>query len=186
MSAPGLERGIVQLYVGDGKGKTCAALGAALRALGRGLRVAVIHFQKNLGATGEHLALQSLPNPPDLRCFGLPPGPEGEYRWVDPERPSEEARKLGADCLEAVREAATSGDYDLVVGDELLDAAGWRIVTWEQILELMGGKCAQTELILTGRSCTPRVLEAADLVSAIEKVKHPYDEGLAAREGIEF
>lgn len=186
MSAARLQRGIVQLYVGDGKGKTCAALGAVLRALGRGLRVALVHFQKNLGVTGEHLALESLPHSPLIQCFGLPPGPKGELRWVDPERPSAEARKLAAESLEAVRQAASSGDYDLVVGDELLDAAVWGLVPWEQILALMRDKCQQTELILTGQRASPRVLEAADLVSGVEKIKHPYDQGLAAREGIEY
>ena len=183
---PGLEQGIVQLYVGDGKGKTCAALGAALRALGRGLRVAVIHFQKNLGATGEHIALQSLPNPPLIQCFGLPPGPEGEFRWVDPKHPSEEARRLAADALQGVREAACSGEYDLVVGDELLEAAAWELLAWEQILALMRDKSAHTELILTGGHASPRVIEAADLVTGVGKIKHPYDEGLPAREGIEY
>ncbi len=181
-----LQRGLVHVYVGGGKGKTSAALGAALRAMGRGLRVAVVHFMKNLDSTGEHFALRSLPHPPPIHCFGLPPGPDGELRWIDVEHPRPEAFESARGARDEVRRLVTSGEYDLVIGDELLDAADWRLVPWEDILGIMRDKALHTELILTGHKADARAVEAADIVTRMEKVKHPYDQGMKARLGIEL
>jgi cob(I)alamin adenosyltransferase len=176
----------VQLYTGTGKGKTSAAVGLIVRAAGRGMRCALIHFLKREDATGEHLALKRLRPPVLIRCFGLPPTPSGRWRWVRPDRPSKAAFTLAREALAAVRECATSGRFDVVVGDELLHAVGFRLLPVGELVALVTEKAPATELVLTGRTAPPALIEVADLVTDMRKVKHPYDAGLTAREGIEY
>ncbi|MFQ6096542.1 MAG: cob(I)yrinic acid a,c-diamide adenosyltransferase [Armatimonadota bacterium] len=181
-----LKRGLVHLYTGHGKGKTSAAVGAIVRAVGRGLRCALIQFLKPPNSSGEHLALRRLSPPVLIRCFGLSPAPDGGRRWLRPKRPPPEAFSLAADALAALRECATSGCFDLVVGDELLDAAAFGLLAARELIAVVETKAPHTELILTGRRAPRGLTRVADLVTNMRKVKHPYDAGARAREGIEF
>jgi cob(I)alamin adenosyltransferase len=176
----------VQLYVGRAKGKTTAAVGLLVRAAGRGLRGALIQFGKRASSSGEHFVLQGLDDRITVHCFGMRPGAGGWGRWITRGRPTEEALKLARDALEATNEAASSGEYDIVVGDELLYALDFGLIGREDIESLLKRRARQTELVLTGDSAPRWLVEAADLVTQMRKLKHPYDSGLQAREGIEF
>ena len=172
------ETGLVQVFTGNGKGKTSAALGVALRAAGHGLRVHIIFFMKGDYPYGERRALARLPNV-NINLFG-------QETFVDPAnvRPEEvaEARR----GLEKAREVVRSGDYDLVVLDEINVAVAWKLLDVEDVLELVRGRPHNVELILTGRYADPRLIDVADLVTEMQNVKHPYDKGVLSRKGIDY
>lgn len=173
-----LEKGLVQVYTGNGKGKTTAALGLALRAVGRGLKVFIIQFMKGGGPYGEHLAAEKLA--PLLTICQT-----GRSGWVNRDNPDKEDRQLAQDALTMAKEALLSGDADLVILDEINGAVAMGLVEAEQVLALMEGKPAHVELVLTGRNADPRIIEAADLVTEMREIKHYYKAGIAARIGIE-
>lgn len=173
-----LEQGCVQVYTGNCKGKTTAALGLAFRAVGRGLKVIMIQFMKGGGPYGEHLAAARLA--PELTI--IPTGREG---WVNKDNPAKEDVELAAQALALGREKLLSGEYDLVILDEINGAAGFGLITVEQILELISIRPDNVELVLTGRNADPQVVEAADLVTEMTEVKHYYKAGVPARIGIE-
>ncbi|HWI41419.1 MAG TPA: cob(I)yrinic acid a,c-diamide adenosyltransferase [Verrucomicrobiae bacterium] len=172
-----LERGLVQVYTGNGKGKTTAALGLAFRAAGRGLRVLVLQFMKGGGPYGEHLAAEKLA--PLLTIV-----PTGRAGWVDRENPAED-RALAREALAKAEQEIASGAFDLVVLDEINGAVSFGLLEVEQVLDLMRHKPPQVELVLTGRNADPRVIEAADLVTEMTEIKHYYRQGVPARIGIE-
>jgi len=173
-----LERGCVQVYTGNGKGKTTAALGLAFRAVGRGLRVCVFQFVKGGGLYGEHLLAEKLA--PLLTIVqGGRPG------WVNKQDITED-RKVAQEALEEVKRLLTSGDYDVVVLDEINGATGFGLIDVEQVLELIRLKPEKVELVLTGRNAAEEVIEAADLVTEMREIKHYYSAGVPARKGIEM
>ncbi len=177
------ELGLVSLYWGDGKGKTTAALGTALRALGHGYRVHLIQFFKGGSKSGfqeygELIALRRFERF-SYEQFGI-------SDWIRGE-PTAEQKEVGRKALEASRRAISSGEYDLVILDEILYAASLGILATTDILELLEQKAPQTEIILTGSHKRLPELEAvADLVTEVKKIKHPYDRGIKARKGIEY
>lgn len=173
-----LERGCIQVYTGNGKGKTTAALGLALRAVGRGLKVCVFQFIKGGGPYGEHLIAEKLAPLFTIIQSGRP-------GWVNTKDISED-RRVAQEALERARGILSSGEYDLVVLDEINGAVGFGLVDVEQVLELMSLKPEKTELVLTGRNAHERVVEAADLVTEMREVKHYYKAGVPARTGIEM
>ncbi|MGE4345575.1 MAG: cob(I)yrinic acid a,c-diamide adenosyltransferase [Geoalkalibacter sp.] len=173
-----MEQGMVQVYTGDGKGKTTAALGLALRAVGRGFRVCVVQFIKGGGAYGEHLAARQLA--PLLTIHQT-----GRDGWIFRDKLEDEDIRIAKEALELAREAMNSGDYDLVILDEINGAVWFGLICVEQLLEVIESKPPQVELVLTGRSAHSRVIEAADLVTEMREVKHYYQQGVDARIGIE-
>ncbi len=173
-----LERGLIQVYTGNGKGKTTAALGLALRAVGRGLKVCIIQFIKGGGAYGEHLAAaRYLP-----RLIIHQTGRDG---WIHRDRLDPEDVRIAGETLELARQALLGGEYDLVILDEINGAAWFGLIEVESILGLMEAKPATVELVLTGRGADERVMAAADLVTEMREVKHYYAQGVQARVGIE-
>ena len=174
----GLDRGCIQVYTGNGKGKTTAALGLALRALGRGLRVCFFQFIKGGGPYGEQLVADRLGPGFTLVQTGRP-------GWVNT-RDITEDRRLAQEALQQAREALLSGDYDLFVCDEINGAVGFGLIDVEQVLELMQAKPDRVELVLTGRNADEQVLQAADLVTEMRELKHYYQAGVPARVGIEM
>jgi cob(I)alamin adenosyltransferase len=167
--------GLVQVYTGDGKGKTTAALGLALRASGQGLRVQFLQFLKGYPRCGEHRALEqhalfSIVQPASSSAFRVSP---------------EEARRQAVATLELAR-TALGGDYDLVVLDEILTAVKIGSLATDEVLALVRGRAAGVELVLTGRGAGPEVLAEADLVTEMLLVKHPFQRGVKARKGIEY
>jgi cob(I)alamin adenosyltransferase len=173
-----LSRGLVQIFTGDGKGKTSAAIGSVIRALGHGLKVYIVLFMKGDHPYGERQILPKLPGV-TLDSFGSP-------NFVDPQNVKPEERAEAARALAAAREAMLSGDYDLVVLDEVNVAVFFGLITVDDVLKLIADKPLKVELILTGRRADTKLVQAADLVTECLKIKHPFDEGVAARGGIEF
>jgi len=173
-----LERGCVQVYTGNGKGKTTAALGLAFRAVGRGLRVCMFQFIKGGGQYGEHLMAEKLA--PLLTIIQ-----SGRPGWVNTKDITED-RKVAQAALVQATGLLTSGDYDLVILDEINGAVGFGLVDVEQVLELIRLKPERVELVLTGRNATEPVMAAADLVTEMRDIKHYYAAGVPARTGIEM
>jgi len=174
----GLEHGCVQVYTGNGKGKTTAALGLSLRALGRGLRVCFFQFIKGGGPYGEQLVAERLG--PDFTLIQT-----GRPGWVNT-RDITEDRRLAQEALQQAQEALLSGAYDLFVCDEINGAVGFGLLDVEQVLELIRIRPERVELVLTGRNADERVMQAADLVTEMRELKHYYQAGVPARTGIEM
>jgi cob(I)alamin adenosyltransferase len=173
-----VRRGLVQIFTGDGKGKTSAAIGAAVRALGQGLRVYIGFFMKGDYPSGERNILSQLPNV-TMESFGA--GGFVERANIKPEE--RERAKRG---LAAASKAMLSGNYDLVILDELNLAVAWNLVELDEVLKLIDARPEGVELILTGRQADSKLIKLADLVTEMLKIKHPYDEGVKARRGIEY
>lgn len=173
-----LEQGCVQVYTGNGKGKTTAALGLALRAVGRGLRVCFFQFIKGGGPYGEHLVAEKLAPLFTIINTGRP-------GWVNVKDITED-RRVAQESLAQVRQVLQSGNYDLVVLDEINGAVGFGLIDEDQVLELIKLKPATVELVLTGRNVTEKIIEAADLVTEMREIKHYYKAGVPARTGIEM
>ena len=173
-----LERGCVQIYTGNGKGKTTAALGLAMRAVGRGLKVCFFQFIKGGGPYGEHLIAEKLA--PYLTMIKT-----GRPGWVNTADISED-RVVAQEGVKRAKEIICSAEYDMVVLDELNGAVGFGLVDIEQVLELVSLKPAAMELVITGRNADQRLIDAADLVTEMREIKHYYKAGVPARTGIEM
>jgi len=173
-----LDRGCIQVYTGNGKGKTTAALGLSLRALGRGLKVCFFQFIKGGGPYGEQLISKRLA--PDFTIIQT-----GRTGWVNTKDISED-RRLAQNALQQAREAMLTGEYDLFVCDEINGAVAFGLIDVEQVLEFMQAKPEHVELVLTGRNADERVIRAADLVTEMHELKHYYQAGVPARVGIEM
>lgn len=171
-------QGLVQIFTGNGKGKTTAALGEVLRASGHGLKVFVVFFMKGDYPYGEYNTLRKLPNV-DVAGFGF-------RRLTDPAHIKPEEIEQAKLALAAARQAMLSGKYDLVVMDEVNVAVACKLIGLDDVITLIDEKPRNVELILTGRYADARLLEQADLVTEMVKIKHPYDKGVPARKGIEF
>ena len=172
-----LEKGLVQVYTGNGKGKTTAAFGLALRAIGRGLKVYIIQFIKGGFDYGELYVVDKLPGL-ELKAFG-----QGKFITG---KPAKEDVEQAQQALELARQAVNSGKYDLVVLDEINVALGLKLIGLDEVLELIELKPAHVELLLTGRGAHDKIVQAADLVTEMKDVKHPYNRGVPARKGIEY
>ena len=173
-----LEQGLIQVYTGNGKGKTTAALGLALRACGRGLKVCMIQFMKGGGPYGEHMAAERLA--PLLTI--IPTGREG---WVNRENPDPEDVRLAHEALLKGLQALEGAEYDIVILDEVNGAVSFGLLSVDEVLAVMSAKPAGVELVMTGRNADQRVIDAADLVTEMREIKHYYRAGVAARVGIE-
>jgi len=171
-------KGLVQIFTGNGKGKTTAALGTVLRAAGHGLRVFIVFFMKGDYAYGEYSSLAKLPNV-EVSSFGF-------RKLTDPTNIKPEEREQAKLALASARDAILSGDYDLVVVDEINVALSYNLIELEDVIQLIKDKPSNVELILTGRYVDTKLVEMADLVTEMVKVKHPFDRGIKARKGIEY
>jgi len=173
-----LEKGLVQVYTGDGKGKTSAAFGLALRAVGRGFKVYIIQFIKGGFDYGELYIVEKIPN---LKLASF-----GRGRFVTEVPPSEEDSKLAKEALELAKKVVKSGEYDVVVLDEVNVALNLKMISLSEVIDLIKNKPKHVELILTGRYAPAQIIDAADLVTEMREVKHPYAQGVPPRKGIEF
>ena len=172
-------KGYIQVYTGDGKGKTTAALGLALRAVGHGLKVVMIQFLKGKRETGELSMAQ-----------GLSPqfviNPMGRDGFVDRENPSAEDISSARAALNEARKVLNESVCDLLILDEVNVAVSLGLVDEDAVLKLMDDKPLHLELILTGRGAPASFIEKAHLVTTMECTKHYFNQGEAARKGIEF
>ena len=171
-----LKRGYVQVYTGDGKGKTTAALGLALRAAGAGLKVFIAQFVKGM----EYSELDALARFGDaitVKQYG-----RGCFIYREP---TDEDRRAAREGLAEIRQVVASGEWDVVIVDEGNIATHYGLITVDELLELAETKPDHVELVITGRRAHPRLLERADLVTEMTEVKHYYTQGVVARKGIE-
>jgi cob(I)alamin adenosyltransferase len=170
------QRGCVQVYTGEGKGKTTAAIGLAVRAAGAGLRVCLLQFLKN-ARCGEHVALERFHELITVRQFGT-----GRFINGAPLADDRAEAKRGFDsAAHELRE----GTADIVILDEVCGAIALGLVDENELLRSLTERRAGVEVVLTGRGASERLVQAADLVSEMRAVKHYYDAGVAARGGIE-
>jgi cob(I)alamin adenosyltransferase len=173
-----LEQGLIQVYTGDGKGKTTAALGLALRAAGHGLQVYIVQYMKGWPDYGELAALRHQPNI-TLVQFGRPD-------FVDREHPDPEDIKLAQQALQHSLDVLRDGRYDVLVLDEINVAVDYGLVSLDQVLSLLDAKPPHLELVLTGRGAHRQLVERADLVTEMLQIKHPFSTGMGGRKGIEY
>lgn len=173
-----LEEGLVQVYTGEGKGKTTAAFGLALRAIGRGLKVYIIQFIKGGFDYGELYIVDKLPNL-KLKAFG-------RGKFVTSKPAQEEDIQLAEEALALAEKVVKSGDYDIVILDEINIALKLKLIETEKVVELIENKPKHVELVLTGRYAPEKIVEIADLVTEMKEIKHPFNKGHEARKGIEY
>jgi cob(I)alamin adenosyltransferase len=173
-----LEKGLVQVYTGNGKGKTSAAFGLALRATGRGLKVYMIQFIKGGFDYGELYTVKNLPNF-TLKAFG-------RGKFVTSKPPQKEDVRLAQEALHLAEQVIQSGSSNIVILDEINVALDLKLISLEDVLKLIKSKPSGLELVLTGRNAPEEIVEAADLVTEMKEVKHPFSRGTEARKGIEY
>lgn len=169
--------GLVQVYTGAGKGKTTASLGLAFRAAGRGLNVLMIQFMKPPEDYGEHMAAEKFDN-----FTILPMGLD----HMDHTVPREEDIRLADETLNKAHEMIYSGKYDLVILDECNVVMSRKYLDVGKVIYMLKGRPANIEIVLTGRGAPKEIIEYADLVTEMKMIKHPFDNGVGARKGIEY
>jgi cob(I)alamin adenosyltransferase len=175
----GLAHGFLHVYTGDGKGKTTAALGLAMRAAGYGLRTYIGQFMK--GQNSGELRTSALLAP------YLTIEQYGKSSFTDRgDAPRDDDLERAKEGLEKAKEAMLSGMYDVVVLDEIVNAYAFHLITLEEMLDLAATRPAHLELIFTGRNAPPELIEKADLVTEMKEIKHYYRRGVRARRGIEL
>lgn len=172
------QRGLVMVYTGDGKGKTTAAMGLILRAVGHDQRVLLVQFMK-AQPSGELSALERfLPQVTVWRS--------GRDVFVDPDQPDEVDLQLANETLQRAQAAVSSGQFDLVVLDELNVAVDFGLIREEAVIKLLQQRPPAVTVVLTGRGAGSGVLGLADLVSEVREIKHHWRQGIPAQSGIEF
>ncbi|HPZ42414.1 MAG TPA: cob(I)yrinic acid a,c-diamide adenosyltransferase [Bacillota bacterium] len=172
-------RGMVHVYTGDGKGKTTAALGLALRVIGHGGKVFMLQFMKGSKNYGEIKAAEKYL--PDLTIVQ-----SGQESFVSKEEPAEIDIRLALEGLALAKKVVAENYYDLVILDEINVALDFKLVPLKDVLELIKNKPEEMELVLTGRYAPREIIEMGDVVSNVTLVNHPYYHGVEARQGIEF
>lgn len=198
VTRPRLVKGLVQLYTGDSKGKTTAALGLTLRAVGHGFKVCIIQFLKGGAYTGELFAAQRLYPNIAIRQYGVTCPYSALIRQGEEQCkacgkcfPSEgsdntEHERLARMGFKAAEEAILSGDYDIVILDEINQAVHLGIIQADEVLELLDKKPPLVEVVLTGRNAHQALIQRADLVTEMKMIKHPFEKGFPSRRGIEY
>ena len=169
---------MIQIYTGNGKGKTTAALGLALRAAGHGLKVIMIQFMKGKIDYGELKSAKQLPKF-IIEQYGRPD-------FVNPENPDKEDIRLAREGLKRAKEVINSSKFDMVILDEINIAVSFELIKADEVIELIKQTPKKTELILTGRYMPEEFAEYADLISEIRDVKHHFQKGKPPKKGIEY
>jgi cob(I)alamin adenosyltransferase len=175
----GKSRGMIHVYTGTGKGKTTAALGLAMRALGHGLKVYIIQFMKGNIRYGELETARRLS--PNIVIKQM-----GRECFVDRDNPDKIDIELAQKAFQLAKEVIGAGEYDIVVLDEINVAVDYGLIPLDAVLALLDSKPHHVELVLTGRYARQEVIERADLVTEMCEVKHYYREGIPSRKGIDM
>ena len=191
-----LEKGLVQIYDGNGKGKTTAAFGLALRAVGRGLKVHIIQFLKCSNRYGElNTAARLAPllqitqtgvpcksddGSPDFQCTGC------MKCHVDPASPSPEDLEWARRGLDLAREKGSDGSCDILILDELNYALSFGLLETHEVVKLISQRLPNVEIVVTGRGTPQELIDIADLVTTMTEVKHHYEKGISEVEGIDY
>jgi cob(I)alamin adenosyltransferase len=174
-----MKKGLVQVYTGNGKGKTTAALGLAFRAVGHGMKVLVVQFMKGNVQRGELESAKKLS--PNLTLKQV-----GRETFISKPNPDPKDLQLAQEGFSIARKAIENKEYDIVVLDEINLAIDYGLIPLNDLLQMIDSKPDTVELILTGRNVKREILERADLVTEMVDRKHYYDKGVPAREGIEI
>lgn len=175
-----LKKGLIHIYTGDGKGKTSAALGAAMRAAGNGLKVCWICFHKEPSRQeyGEFRILKKIKVP--MYSFAH------QHPLMDKKYSRKEAEREIKEGIKTVRQLFLKKIFDMIIMDEIIVSVSHELLSERELLSFLKDKPVSLELLLTGRGASRHLVMVADYVSCIEKIKHPYDRGVKARQGIEY
>ncbi|MEK6647647.1 MAG: cob(I)yrinic acid a,c-diamide adenosyltransferase [Candidatus Firestonebacteria bacterium] len=173
-------KGFIQVYTGDGKGKTTAAVGLACRASGHNLKICYIYFHKDPEKFGytEHKTLKKL----GVDVFGF----AKKHPHFDKNISKDDIRKECLKGLKFIKKLYKENKYDILILDEILISLRDGFLKKEEIFDILNSKPDNLELVLTGRSATAKIIEKADLVSEVKNIKHPYEKGVPQRKGIEY
>ncbi len=172
-----LEKGFIHVYTGNGKGKTTAAIGLGVRAVGAGLHVYMVQFMKGR----RYSELDGIRHLPNFTVVQF-----GRDEFVSKEKPDQVDIDLAVKGLHHAQEIIKKGTYDLVILDEINVALDYKLLSLHDVLQLLKDKPTHTELVLTGRHAHPEIIKHADLVSELLEIKHPFQKGVLCRKGIDW
>ena len=178
MASKTQEKGLLIVHTGKGKGKTTAALGMVLRMIGHGKKVGVVQFVKGAMATGEKAVFDAFPANVEFKPMG-----EG-FTWDTQDRARDIA--LAREAWEEVKRMIANPAYDMVLADELNIVLRYDYLPLDEVLEVLRAKAEMKHVVVTGRNAPEALMEAADLVTEMTMVKHPFRSGVKAQAGIEF
>lgn len=176
-------QGLLMVHTGDGKGKTTAALGLALRAFGAGLRVLILQFIKSRDDCGEMNAIKLLEKIPDAQ--GKIEIQQCGLGFID-KKNFDEHKKFAQETLKLAEEKILSDEWDLIILDEINYAVKFGLISEEELFSLIKKRPPKVHLLLTGRNAPQKIIEVADLVTEMKLIKHPFQQGVKAQRGIEF
>ncbi|MEI7885657.1 MAG: cob(I)yrinic acid a,c-diamide adenosyltransferase [Clostridia bacterium] len=175
-----MDKGLIHIYHGDGKGKTSAAIGLALRAAGHSMKVLLVQFLKAMDS-GEIKMLEEIP------CIEVLRGAESKkFFWQMTVAEKELAKNAAALEFQQLIKKIHYGTYQLLILDEVLDAVDIGFLSESELVAFLAGKPLGLEVVLTGRNPSQTLLTMADYITYVQKIKHPYDQDIAARRGVEF
>ncbi|MEG1710551.1 MAG: cob(I)yrinic acid a,c-diamide adenosyltransferase [Clostridia bacterium] len=175
-----LDKGLIHIYTGDGKGKTTAALGLAMRAAGSGLKVYMLQFLKSYGC-GEHIAAQNILN---LKIETVTDNVKFVFNMTNEEKlfnKEQNEKKFEQAIIQC-----KSGNIDLMIFDEIIGCINMKQLDEQKVLDFLKTKPQSLEIVMTGRDPSTQLMEYADYITEMKKIKHPFDKGANARKGIEF
>lgn len=175
------DKGLVIVYTGKGKGKTTAALGVVLRAVGHGYKVGMIQFIKGEWYYGELTSSKRLEPEFEMIAAG-----KGFVGIIDDDHPIEDHQNAAKLALSLAKEKLATGLYDVMVLDEINYAVKLKLITVQDVLDIIAARPQKTTLVLTGNYADEKVIEVADLVTEMREIKHPYQKGIKAKKGIDF
>lgn len=181
MITPGLDEGIVVVFTGKGKGKTTAALGIVLRAVGHGHKVGMIQFIKGEWFYGELASSKRLEPEFEMIVAG-----KGFVGIIDDDHPIEDHRSAAQKAISLAKEKISSGNYNIVILDEINYALNMNLIILKDVIDIINSRPKKTTLVLTGNYAVREVLELADLVTEMKEIKHPYCRGIKAKKGIDY
>lgn len=176
-----MESGLVIVYTGKGKGKTTAALGMALRAIGYNYKICMIQFIKGSWHYGEMSSSKRLEPEFELTAIG-----KGFVGILDDKTPKEVHQKIAKEAIEIAKEKILSEKYNIIILDEVNYAVNLGLVELEDVLDLIKNKPHGITLVLTGNHVKQEIVDAADLVTEMKEIKHPFQQGIRAKKGIDF
>ncbi len=176
-----MQKGLVIVFTGNGKGKTSAALGIALRACGHKMYVSLVHFIKTASVSGEERAAERLKPEFEIVALG-----RGFVKYRGDNLPFSEHQKAAVDALAAARQRMRSGAWDILILDEINNAVSLGLIDVREVIELLRDRPAGLHIILTGRDAHPDIIALADMVTEMNDVKHPYANGTPAQQGIDY
>ena len=175
------KNGLTIVYTGKGKGKTTAALGIALRSTGYKKKICMIQFIKGSWHYGEMESSKRLEPEFEMVAIG-----KGFVGIIDDKSPKEDHQKIAKEAIRISNEKIQSGKYDIVILDEINYAVNLNLISLDDVLDLIKSKPENVDLVLTGNYAKEEVIEAADLVTEMKEIKHPFQKGIKAKEGIDF